>query len=229
MRTPHHSRAIPLRRMAEGSSSWLDRLKPDFLREREGDFVKLEGSSEKVFGPGPLLVLVRTPPNIDDDEVRDMLHDAAPVAFQRGCTLYRIAASQATNDDDNIILDLPLQEALDRMVSSKDRDGLPSSSSENDRSEEGPNGSSAAPSVNDPAASSSSIAVLFFSGFTNPEMLAVYNLLGDEIYQETGGQVVVACAKAVPNAVGKPLRQVLDEIAGDHQDAMQLSSSKQEE
>ena len=56
-------------------------------------------------------------------------------------------------------------------------------------------------------------------------MLAVYNLLGDEIYQETGGQAVVACAKAVPNAMAKPLRQVLDEIAGDHQDAMQLQST----
>ena len=138
--------------MADGSSSWLDRLKPDFLREREGDFVKLEGNP-KVFGPGPLLVLVGTPSNIDDDEVRDMLHDAAPVASGRGCTLYRIAP-QTTNGD-NAILDLPLQEALDRMVSSKDSDGDGASSSSESDLSEGPNGSSASAPVNRSAVSSS--------------------------------------------------------------------------
>ena len=50
--------------------------------------------------------------------------------------------------------------------------------------------------------------------------MTVYNILGKEIYDETAGQSTPACAKAVPNAMSKPLRQVLDEIAGDHKDAM---------
>jgi len=66
------------------------------------------------------------------------------------------------------------------------------------------------------------VAVLLFSGFTNAEMLATYNILGPELYQETGRPV--ACAKAVPNALRKPLRQVLDEIAGDHRDAMTMDT-----
>jgi hypothetical protein len=64
------------------------------------------------------------------------------------------------------------------------------------------------------------IPVLYFSGFRNQEMMNVYNILGKEIYEETGGQSNAACAKAVPNAMQKPLRQVFDEICGDHSNAI---------
>jgi hypothetical protein len=57
-------------------------------------------------------------------------------------------------------------------------------------------------------------AILFFSGFRNDEMMATYRIMASEIYQESGGWV--ACAKAVPNAMHKSLRQVLEEISGDH-------------
>lgn len=63
------------------------------------------------------------------------------------------------------------------------------------------------------------IPVLIFSGFLNTEMIATYNIMGPEIYQETGGISTTACAKAVPNAMSKPLRQVIEEISGDHADA----------
>lgn len=62
--------------------------------------------------------------------------------------------------------------------------------------------------------------VLFYSGFQNDEMLATYEIIGREIYEETGGMESPACAKAVPNAMDKPLRQVLEEISSDHMDAM---------
>ena len=74
------------------------------------------------------------------------------------------------------------------------------------------------------SSSTTTNGVLFFSGFTNPEMMAVYQIMADEIYQETGGRNNVACAKAVPNAMHKPLGQVLEEICGDHQQAIIMST-----
>ena len=73
------------------------------------------------------------------------------------------------------------------------------------------------------------IPVLFFSGFQNDEMLTVFNIVAREIYEETGGQASAACAKAVPNAMSKPLRQVLDEISGDHKEAMSLENKDEQE
>jgi hypothetical protein len=67
--------------------------------------------------------------------------------------------------------------------------------------------------------------VLFFSGFRNDEMMETYSIIGKEIYEETGGSLIPACAKAVENAMGKPLRQVLDEISGDHEDVMSPNES----
>jgi hypothetical protein len=96
---------------------------------------------------------------------------------------------------DGNVLDLSLQEALDGLASGSLR-------------------------ASSPETSVADVPVLFFSGFGNEEMMAVYNIVGQEIYQESGGQTSPACAKAVPNAMGKPLRQVLDEISGDHKDAI---------
>lgn len=68
------------------------------------------------------------------------------------------------------------------------------------------------------AVSDEGCPVLFFSGFDNPEMISTYNILGQEIYMETGKSS--ACAKCVPNAMEKPLRQVLEEISSDHMRAV---------
>ena len=67
------------------------------------------------------------------------------------------------------------------------------------------------------------IPVLLFSGFMNDEMMSAYNIIGPEIYEETGGVSNPACAKAVPNAMEKPLFQVIEEISGDHADAMGIT------
>ena len=74
-----------------------------------------------------------------------------------------------------------------------------------------------------------SCPVILFSGFVHAEMMTVYNLLGQQIYEETGGQRVAACAKAVPIAMQKPLRQVLDEITGDHLDAISMIATESQE
>ena len=163
----------------------------NFLDNREGDFIKLEDSG-KSFGPGPLLLLYNVPAGIEDEEVHDMLEDGAPAACRKGCHIYRFTG------DGNSLLDLPLQDSLEKIA----------------RREQPPI------QIETTAASvTSGIPVIFFSGFENKEMLATYNILSQEIHAESGGKFTPACAKAVPNAMEKPLRQVLEEISGDHSDA----------
>jgi hypothetical protein len=75
-------------------------------------------------------------------------------------------------------------------------------------------------------ADSSSVPVLFFSGFKNSEMMKCYNIVGEEIYKQWGGQYTPACAKAVPNSMNKSLGQVLEEISGDHMHAMSAEETE---
>ena len=177
----------------------------NFLQCRQGDFVKLQDSDkEPVFGPGPLLLLYRVPPGIDNDEVRDMLADAAPTTstVARDCRVVRL-------HDHSPELDCSLQEALQILQSRTD--DVPVSPA-----------SAGSVLVQAPSSAGDTVAVLFFSGFRNDDMRRMYDLLGKEIYEETAGRTLAACAKAVPRAMTKPLRQVLEEIAGDHRDALRL-------
>jgi hypothetical protein len=182
----------------------LDSLS-NFLHDREGDFVRLEsttGTEGESFGPGPALLLYNVPSGLLDEELIDMLEDGAPVATERGISLARLRTSDATP-----VLDQSLQDALEQVVATAGH-------YKNNDSKTNPE------IMSTDAGILASVPVLFFSGFSNAEMMASYNIIGEEIYQEVGGQVTAACAKAVPNAMNKPLRQVLDEISGDHQDAM---------
>jgi len=183
--------------------SLLDTIS-DFIESRKGDFVRLEETPDG-YGPGPLLILYRCPEGVEDDEVRDMIHDGAPEAHRRGCKLVRI------DDDSARELDLPLEEALKKMATK-----TVDSSEKADTSKKGP------PPGSEGAGSGSVTPVLFFSGFQSGEMLRVYDILAREIYEEVDGTMLPACAKAVPNAMAKPLRQVLDEVSSDHEDAMKL-------
>ena len=189
---------------------FLDNLLPDFLKSRDGDFVKLEESADTVFGPGPLLILYNCPAGIDNDEIQDMLADEAPQAFRKGVALARI--NDNDNNADTGILDEPMETALERLIAQQANQ--PSASTKVSSS------SSPTLSLSPP----SDTPVLLFSGFANAEMLSLYNLLGGEIYQETDGASSPACAKVVPNALQKPLGQVLEEICGDHRDAIQQTA-----
>ena len=64
--------------------------------------------------------------------------------------------------------------------------------------------------------------VLYFSGVTNGEMMSTYQIIANEIYEETNGVHWPACAKYVPPATDKSLRRVLGEISGDHEEAMMM-------
>ena len=196
-RRPIASHTTNLRRETTALPMGLLDSLSNFLQERQGDFVKLDASAD-AFGPGPLLLAYGIPAGILDEEMNDMIEDGAPAAAQGNFRVVRLSPT------DGNVLDVSLQEALDYLASGT----LETSSSSS---------TSIAPTH-------LNVPVLFFSGFGNEEMLAVYNILGREIYEETGGQSAAACAKAVPNAMGKPLRQVLEEISGDHKDAMGLDA-----
>jgi hypothetical protein len=205
----------------------MDALVPDFLKQRSGDFEKLDNQSRDAFGPGPLLVLYNVPETMDNEEIRDMLDDATPHMSAR-CTLYRIPNGNGDDSAMSSLLALPLEQALDEMIRTGSRARAPSLS--------------LAPlpkmsiSKRKDAAPSSLVPVLYFSGFTNADMMAVYNVVAPEIWAELAsttslsldddsvGQFPAACAKLVPPALSKPLGQVLLEITGDHQDAWSTTS-----
>lgn len=170
--------------------SWLDNL--DFMRNREGDFVKLDETASG-FGPGPLLVLYNVPETILDEELLDMVDDADP-------TLTNTIMLRRVNDRSNV-LNLSLKEALSSLVGA--------SIDENARN-------AVLPTTRENHMNAS---VILFSGISNASMMAIYNILGQEIFLETNRSP--ACAKAVPNAMGKSLRQVLTEIGDDHAEATQ--------
>jgi len=190
----------------------------------EGDFVKLEQMNDQFFGPGPAVLLYQFPDAIDDDEVRDILLDGAPQATTKGISMARIAFLESPtkklyslhNDgnggnSNSDLIDLSLRDALEQVI------GQPTTT---------PSGSAPRQQQQPTPPSMEGCPVVIFSGFSNSEIMDSYNILGEELYKETGsygrGQYL-ACATAVPNAMGKSLRQVLSEISGDHAEAMQTS------
>ena len=179
-----------------------------FLKQRESDFVPINKDDETEYGPGPLLIAYQIPSGILDEEIFDIIEDEAPKAASSGDGGVRVLRITTKEDDNHKnILSLSMKEALQQAMQvgmtrrdAKEKDGILSFAS---------------PDMDTP------IPVLLFSGFRNKEMMAIYNVLGNEIVQENN-QAIPACAKAVPNAMDKPLQQVLDEISGDHTDAMQI-------
>lgn len=176
----------------------------DFFRERQSEFLRLEASDEE-FGPGPALIFYNVPQGIQDDELVDMLRDGAPKAIRKGVSLTRMDTSTTSE-----WMDLSLEDALNKVVRN----------SRDPRARKGP----------DPLATDAGILattpVLFFSGFRNSEMMATFNIISHEVHKETGGRLTVACAMAAPNSMKKPLRQVLYEISGDHEEAFKPFHTK---
>mmetsp|Transcript_6518 Transcript_6518/g.13299 ORF Transcript_6518/g.13299 Transcript_6518/m.13299 type:complete len:312 (+) Transcript_6518:37-972(+) len=234
----NHRRCGPYLSSSSSSSSsrlhmgLLDGLRHKFLQSRDGDFVKLTTTTDAgVFGPGPLLILYHVPTGIVNDEIQDMLQDEAPQAWRR-CQEQLLQHNNNNNfnndnilpmarlDDTNLpqlqdsVLSLPLETALETLLASP-----PDTRNQQEPFRANPPATTATTTTTTP--------VLLFSGFSNPEMLRVYKVLSNEIYLEN--QAEAACAKVVPNALNKPLQQVLDEICGDHQDALRMVQQEQQE
>ena len=184
-----------------------------FLESRGNDFVKLDTATQDIFGPGPLLVLYRVPPGIDTEEVQDMID--APRAFTQKVTIARVEPQKEKDSSGTTLFDLSLEQALEQLVASPTDKIDPVESSSLDQ-----------PFVFGSENGATITPVLFFSGFENREMMNLYMLLSGEIYRESG--LSAACAKAVPNAMSKSFQQVLDEICGDHEDAMKMQQQDDE-
>ena len=93
-------------RTTQISMGILDSLS-NFMESRDGDFIKLEET--ETFGPGPVLILYKTPPGINDEEIQDMLSDGAPQAFRKGVTLARIP------NEESELLQYTLEDALNQV------------------------------------------------------------------------------------------------------------------
>jgi hypothetical protein len=179
-----------------------------FFKSREGDFVKLDSSSQDTIGPGPLIVLYNIPHGIDDEEIGGMIEDGAPIASasEKGVSFIRMYPEdiQGGGDyEDKSVIDL-LQTVLPLATSTSNALAINPMKSK----------------TVDP----SSCPILYFSGISNSEMMDTYNIIAGEIYQETEGKANAACAKVVEPAFEKRFGQLVEEISGDHKDAMSAAS-----
>lgn len=183
----------------------FDDLRSRFLDSRvEGDFVPLARDDSDAFGPGPLVLLYAVPATMDDAELRDMVTDGMP--RRTDVVIRRLSEMDEDGEGGDDLLDATVGEALAAAMA----------------------GGTSAPPVVFPKEEAGPCPVLYFSGVSNSEMMDTYGILSNEIYEETRGVHWPACAKVVPPAMGKSMRQVLTEISGDHTDAMRMRKEEAE-
>ena len=163
----------------------LDFVQNNFLDKRDGDFIPLEKTNEQVFGPGPLIILYAVPNTIQNDELLDMIEDGMPQRTRDDITIQRLVGMDKNGEGGDVdYLDCTVEDALDKAMKSS----VDSSSS-------GSTSPSFTSIVN--SADKGPCPVLYFSGATNSEMMDTYNIIANEVYEETGGIHWPACAKVV--------------------------------
>ncbi len=186
----------------------------DFFKSRENDFVKLEQTS--TFGPGPIILLYNIPDGILDEELRDMIDDGISSSKPGEVVFSRLHTSDLES-----IGEMTVQQVLNNTMEKK----LANYSTLTSQSERSVDGSFKTTPIgsNGSQENESYVPILYFSGISNSEMMKTYNIIGREIYEESGGMANAACAKAVAPAMGKSFRRILEEISGDHTDAIESS------
>ena len=192
----------------------------DFFRNRQNDFVKLDYSTEEVYGPGPVIVFYKVPSGITNDELADMISDGAPIATKSCSNASTYAGVPfARFDDDNETMggvensNCTVFQVLNSVL---ENGSLTVSGASVVARDKKSMSLSSLPSSN-------SVPVIYFSGISNSEMIDTYHIIAKEIYEETGGLANAACAKAVEPAMNKSFKQVLEEISGDHKEALTSS------
>lgn len=197
----------------------------DFFESRGKDFIRLDKSQDS-FGPGPLLLLYNIPPGIQDEEIQYMIQDGAPMACKKckgGIVPFqRINPQQVLTTGDKDEIQKGMKTYYDWTVEQVLQDALMKWENEENKN----NHQRETISVVDESTSSSwcysndQCPILYFSGFSNHEMMKTYNILANEIFQETQGSAKAACAKVVKPAMEKNFCQLLSEISSDHSQAM---------
>lgn len=173
----------------------------DFLLSREDDFIKLDESS--TYGPGPIILLYNAPDGILDEEFQDMIDDGMMTA--KGTNIgnnKKVKFKRLSPSALKSMGDITVKEVLEGALLDDE------TSSDNEKFK-----------------SSSTIPILYFSGISNEQMLQTYNIIAREIYEESGGMLNAACAKAVEPAMNKSFKQLIEEISGDHADAMKMNDT----
>ena len=171
----------------------------DFFSTRQNDFVKLDKSSQESIGPGPLIVLYNIPNGIDDEELSMMIQDGAPNASRDNLGFIRVYPDDIRN---GYLANKSVLQVLETLLPISTRINNPTKTPSN--------------AIIDENVS----PILYFSGTSNNEMMSTYNIIAREIYEETGGNMNAACAKVVQPAFEKGFCQLIDEISGDHRDAL---------
>mmetsp|Transcript_46892 Transcript_46892/g.50614 ORF Transcript_46892/g.50614 Transcript_46892/m.50614 type:complete len:272 (-) Transcript_46892:250-1065(-) len=210
----------------------LDSVLSRFQGEEEDSFVKLEdmvGNGDFGYGPGPAVLLHNIPNTITDEEVLTMLSETAPKASQKGISMARIIeGTTETSQLQEQLMSLSLKDALEKIV--HDSSNAPSPTTSTSTTTITPVEETVMEDEEDDdplyGECKTVVPVVIFSGLSHQEMMASYNTLGEEIYDQTtaataGIGMHLACATAVPNAMKKPLSQVIYEISGDHLEAIQ--------
>ena len=191
----------------------------DFLTKREGDFIPLKSNNNAPYGPGPCIIMYAIPSTIDDEELRDMVDDG--LTIRNEVVIRRVDGSDLEKEcaENDSLLDLTVGEALNLVM----KEGSKTNANRDTNINTTISVSySKQYSKNDPC------PVLYFSGIPNQEMMNTYNIIANEIYEETNGVHWPACAMVVEPAMSKSLRKVLMEISGDHADAMRLRRESME-
>ncbi|KAL7427713.1 hypothetical protein ACHAXM_002011 [Skeletonema potamos] len=217
-----------------------------FLSSREGDFIPLdqESNTEKPYLGPPLIILYAVPKSLDMEELSDMVCDGMPnrkvVNFistdenNHGgdydddvVMIRRLEGMDENGAGGDELLDLSVEDALNTLVATAAATSPPptTTTTPSTMGVTSSSSSSTASSVG----SSRCCPVLYFSGVSNKEMMDTYRIIANEIYTETNGVYWPACAKLVPPAMNKSMRQVLSEISGDHAEAMKQQGTTEEE
>jgi hypothetical protein len=215
--------------ISSSSSSSLEMgIFDSFFKSREDDFVKLEYSSssqQDIIGPGPLIILYNIPHGIDDEEIGGMIEDGAPIASASGSAtgnggmkkggvsfirMYPEDVRKGGDYEDKSVIDvlqtvLPLATTSTTTTTTTSNDALATINTTMKQLK---------------VVDTSSCPILYFSGISNSEMMDTYKIIAQEIYQETDGRGNAACAKVVEPAFEKRFRQLVEEISGDHNDAI---------
>lgn len=220
----HQGRRVPISYYTTAlQMGLLDKIS-SFFEARGNDFIPIEEMD--TIGP-PVILLVNCPDGISDEELEDMVSDGAPKAY----SLLRVKRMKYVGGENEEWLESPVENVLNKIASEKARvssimnlnDSRTSQSLLNDESKNKITVSYDINTDNDQAPSLSNYErtpIVYCSGIQNEEMMNVYRIIAREIYEETGGTAQAACAKFVPGARKKPLTQIIEEISGDHQEAL---------
>ena len=196
-----------------------------FFRKRSEDFVPLS-SMDDVYGP-PVIFLFGFPDDISNEEIQDMVSDGAPrtCASPTGIMVKRIdTLTMEDEKNGNDWSDYTMKDALEYVMNESNTISLSDIPSKNNvrvfSSSSCKNFIVLNNDDNDNDNDNDRCPVIYCSGLINSEMMATYNILAKEIYLESFGNTQAACAKAVPPAMEKTLKQIIMEITGDHMAAL---------